>query len=495
MASFTPSKYPKYMIYHPEKIRISDILGALLFRRRLSVTSNFVEIGHQEETKPGISFFTFISLITLIVEKILLLLDRPLYYLGFIVEFTWNLFSLNGGIIGLIFRIIKASIIIPKRDSVNFRSIVGYIDGRKDLYYYKTSSDLSLLPEQALLDSAEAINPVLDLCVMAAKVVYENRAYVENVITNHWKMHFVGFYDFWDEYRKSKSTQASIFCDRAKDARLIVVAFRGTEPFNAKDWITDVDLSWLSMGNMGRVHRGFMKALGLQDDKDFQKGWPKDYDGDKELAYYIIREKLKTLLEYHKGARIIITGHSLGAALATIFPAILAYHKEDQIMDRLLGVYTFGQPRVGDEEFGRFMEGKLNKVVRRYFRVVHRFDIVPRVPFEDNISQFSHFGGCIYYKTWYNVKVLKEEPNKNYFDPKYHLPMYFYAWLDIFLALFVGIYEGRDFHESFTSILFRIVGLYIPGVSCHSPRDYVNDARLGKLNLVKKSEDAESLIV
>ncbi|XP_042495186.1 triacylglycerol lipase OBL1-like [Macadamia integrifolia] len=288
-------------------------------------------------------------------------------------------------------------VVIPDCESMEYRSFLGHIDGRIDLH---RSTSIPSYIRKAVhivkIIKGSTINP-LELCMMAAKVAYENPTYVNNAVTNHWKMHFVGFFDCWNEFLKDKTTQAFIFCDRPKNAQLIVVSFRGTKPFNAKNWCIDFDISWLSMGKMGRVHLGFMKALGLQDEKDHGKGWPKEYRGDKELAYYLIRDKLKALLQKNKGAKIMITGHSLGGALAILFPAILVHHQEASILSSLFGVYTFGQPRVGDKQFGSFMEKQLNAKFKRYIRVVYRYDIVPRVPFDDPCSQFKHFGDCLYY--------------------------------------------------------------------------------------------------
>lgn len=210
-------------------------------------------------------------------------------------------------------------------------------------------------------------------------------------------------------FLKEFGTQAYSFCDQSVDANLIVVSFRGTEAFNAKDWMTDVDLSWIAMGKMGRAHLGFMKAMGLQDEKDYLKGWPKDYQGEegKPLAYYSIRDTLKTLLQVHKNAKIVVTGHSLGGALAAIFPSILILHDETTILNSLAGVLTYGQPRVGDETFGSFVEAQLQNsgLQQLYYRVVYRYDVVPRVPFDDPASQFKHFGCCIYFSTWYKGQV------------------------------------------------------------------------------------------
>nr|GEW31766.1 putative alpha/beta-Hydrolases superfamily protein [Tanacetum cinerariifolium] len=97
----------------------------------------------------------------------------------------------------------------------------------------------------------------------ASKLAYENATVIKNVINLHWKMHFVDFYNCWNEYQKERSTQVFIFCDKPKDANLIVVSFRGTEPFDADDWITDFDYSWYEIPNLGKVHMGFLEAMGL----------------------------------------------------------------------------------------------------------------------------------------------------------------------------------------------------------------------------------------
>ena len=59
-------------------------------------------------------------------------------------------------------------------------------------------------------------------------------------------------------------------------------------------------------------------------------------------------------------------GHSLGGALAILFPALLIIDKKTELMERLLAVYTFGQPRIGDGEFAEFMNKKLNEPGIRY---------------------------------------------------------------------------------------------------------------------------------
>ncbi|KAG0476194.1 hypothetical protein HPP92_012624 [Vanilla planifolia] len=464
-----------HLILRHENARYRDILSHLVFRRRLT-TSRFAE--HKPGAIAGLDTAQtdWVTALTLVIQKILATISDPLRWLGFLLEFVLNFFSINGGVLGVVRRCLTFSLAIPQRESADFLSLIGHIDGRYELNRTLYIDDI---PELKPIPGVD-INP-LSLSMMASKLSYENAAVIRNQVEKKWKMHFVRFFDCWNKYLKNRATQAFIFCDKAEDAKVIVLAFRGTEPCNALDWITDVDLSWLSLGKFGKAHLGFMRALGLQDEKDINKGFPVDHPGHhdgRELAYYAIRETLKDLLGEHRRAKILITGHSLGGALAVVFPAILAIHEQHNILNSIHGVMTYGQPRVGDAEFGRNLDAVLKS---KYHRMVYRYDIVPRVPFDKPpIALFKHFGTCIYFTSWYEGKVVEESPNPNYFHPLFLLSMYLCALGDLTKAFLLGLFL-KDFEESYVSLIYRASGLLIPGIASHSPRDYVNGGSLARI--------------
>ncbi|XP_010261627.1 PREDICTED: uncharacterized protein LOC104600400 [Nelumbo nucifera] len=471
---FSSTKSSNYhTIYHVHKLTVWDIFKLLVSWRSVE-SYQFVQHCHEpnDSDENFMNKAGWFTVLVWMLQKMLIWFHGPLKTLGHLVEAILNLVSRNGGIVQLFLKTISGSLPKPiKENSKDFQSFLAHVDGRKDLY--KASSGLlSSLPAEIDENTIKDIN-VQDLCMMAAKVAYENKAYATVVVNKHWKMHLGGFFQFYNDYTKKNDTQAFICCDKPKKVRLIIVSFRGTEMFNADDWLTDLDLSWISFGGIGRVHLGFMKALGLHEDET-NGIRPREYSGENNLAYYTIRQKLRALLEENPDAKILVTGHSLGGALAILFVSGLVYHQEAALLNSLLGVYTFGQPRVGDESFGRLMEAKLKQ---KYFRVVYRYDIVPRLPFGDPITQFAHFGNCIYYSSWYKAQVLREEPNENYINPFFLIPMHFNACLDLLRAFYVGR-KGKSFEENSLSLFVRLIGILVPGVSSHFPRDYINSARL-----------------
>lgn len=152
----------------------------------------------------------------------------------------------------------------------------------------------------------------------------------------------------------------------------IVIAFRGTEPSELQDILTDVDLRqtpWEVVAGQPplSVHKGFLKAY-----ESVQTG---------------IAELLDAAMRENPDRSIWLTGHSLGAALATLCTADLCARKIP-----VSGLYTFGSPRVGDKAFIAYINEEFSEQI---FRFVNEDDPVAEVPHEA-FWNYSHIGQLRY---------------------------------------------------------------------------------------------------
>ncbi|GMH16059.1 hypothetical protein Nepgr_017900 [Nepenthes gracilis] len=490
----------KYLIIRPEAAGIGDLWR---FMTRGGGGGRgvvkFLESSDDKVTINGgmTADHRWVIVVSVIIRKMISLFATPMELTGYLVDFVLNLLSLNGNLVGLFFNFLQGKLVIPQRESETFISTIGHLDGRIDLHksehFSHENGESSFTKAEAAMRIQMGNKTLQILCILASKLAYENASVVENVVVNHWKMHFVGFYNCWNAYQKERSTQVFILCDKSEDADVIIISFRGTEPFDANDWSTDFDYSWFEIPELGKFHLGFLEALGLGtranaasfqyhlQQKDIKFASSEGTGSNAELtAYYAVRIKLNDLLAQNKNAKFIVTGHSLGGALAILFPTVLLLHEENEMMKRLLGIYTFGQPRIGDMKLGEFMEKQLNHPEPKYFRLVYCNDLVPRLPYDDKIFLFKHFGMCLYYDSLYLEQEMQEQPNKNYFGLKYLIPQHLNAVWELIRALTMGCTNGKDYVEGWFSILLRAVGLVMPGLSAHSPRDYVNSIRLGR---------------
>ncbi|KAL5099260.1 hypothetical protein RYX36_003587 [Vicia faba] len=450
-----------YMILNPEDAHFFDIIH-VLFSRNIG-HRKFVDSNAEGDVE-GSFRGRWLIFISIVLQKFLLYIAKPLAKLGYCVEMLVNLIAINGGITMIIINFLSGHLEIPDPKSHRYLSCIGNLDSR-----VKTD----ILKHE---DSKYYVS----LAMMASKACYENEAYLKSTITYDWKMKFVGFFDCWNEYQGRATTQVLILLDKSKDRDTYVVAFRGTEPFDADAWSTDLDISWYGIPGVGKVHGGFMKALGLQKNL----GWPNDIERDEKLAplaYYVVRDILRKCLIQNPNAKFIVTGHSLGGALAILFPTILFLHDEKPLIERLEGIYTFGQPRVGDKRYTQYMKEKMKENSVRYCRFVYCNDIVPRLPYDDKDMLFKHFGICLFFNRRYELKVLDEEPNKNYFSPWCVIPMVFNAILELIRSFTIGYKKGTHYKEGWFLFFFRMVGLLIPGLPAHGPQDYINSTLLGSI--------------
>jgi triacylglycerol lipase len=152
----------------------------------------------------------------------------------------------------------------------------------------------------------------------------------------------------------------------AGNSEMIILAFRGTEPKRLADWMTDAEAGFVD-GPFGKVHQGFWRALCSVWD-DLQSSIAEFQD---------------------RGQSLLVTGHSLGAALATLAVARFRAQPSDKPVN---GLYTFGQPRTGDRNFARNFDADFDACS---FRFVNNNDMVTRVPLR--LTGYSHIGTFLYF--------------------------------------------------------------------------------------------------
>lgn len=144
-----------------------------------------------------------------------------------------------------------------------------------------------------------------------------------------------------------------------------VLSFRGTQPKEKSDVIADLAVAKNKTDSGGKVHVGFKTEL--------DKIWK---DIKKELGV-------------NPNGPLFVTGHSLGAAMATIAVS--------RMQADVTGLATFGSPRVGNQKF-------VDHVAVDHHRVQNNCDDVPKVPPE--LLGFVHHGTNVYLNYYGEIRTL-----------------------------------------------------------------------------------------
>jgi pimeloyl-ACP methyl ester carboxylesterase len=149
--------------------------------------------------------------------------------------------------------------------------------------------------------------------------------------------------------------------------KIVIVAFRGTEiragwaKFIKDLKLTDLNRDMVSLpsfGNRAKVHGGFWAAF--------------------DQVRSDVLDEVQT--QASGGQKVWVTGHSLGGAQATL--AARTFRSEGIPVQ---GLYTYGSPRVGNQEF------KDHFGIGNTQRYVYSLDIVPMMP-DDILRGYRHVG-------------------------------------------------------------------------------------------------------
>jgi triacylglycerol lipase len=169
---------------------------------------------------------------------------------------------------------------------------------------------------------------------------------------------------------KKTDTQCALFFDTPSDCMYLV--FRGTE--NLMDWGTDFRFDQKMVDFVRRMIQIQIMAVREQTYPYMapSSSGAKMHRGFVE-AYFSVRDEIHNFVEDHPTTKIILTGHSLGGALATLCAVDLQFNYPDQFAIEL---YTYGCPRVGNSGFVE----SFNQRIPNAYRFVYGSDAVTGVP-------------------------------------------------------------------------------------------------------------------
>lgn len=143
------------------------------------------------------------------------------------------------------------------------------------------------------------------------------------------------------------------------------LAFQGSR--DLKDWLRNLNYGFTrSPGLPGRVHRGFAEAHSIWAKQWLEKAM---FHGAKESS------------------SVIVTGHSHGAALATL----AAYQLANAGMN--VKLFTFGSPVVGDKAFAE----AFHELVPDAVRVQNNYDLVTWINLKLPFQNAQHVGDTHHY--------------------------------------------------------------------------------------------------
>lgn len=167
-----------------------------------------------------------------------------------------------------------------------------------------------------------------------------------------------------DFFLDDSDTGLQVGITRSDRKKRLCVVFRGSDDRN--DWMFDLKITKQHLNKNIYVHEGFYQQLHLNNN------------------FLNLKNKLLELLKNYNDYELIITGHSLGGALATLFGYLLS----KEIMCEIK-IISFASPRVGNYYFKKDFDETLHI---NHYRITNNRDIVTCAP----MIKYNHVGKNIH---------------------------------------------------------------------------------------------------
>lgn len=192
-----------------------------------------------------------------------------------------------------------------------------------------------------------------------------------------------------EELKLYNNEQNPLFGILWSNEKVIYICFRGT--IDSKEWIQDFNYIQNTFSKHENVKQE--KAMFLRSTESVDIN-PEVHGGFLNI-YNNFRDKLLDKIVELNPVQVLVSGHSLGAGIATICGLDL------KLMGYNTIVYNFASPRVGDNTFCDLVKSSNLPL----YRIVNTCDIVPTLPppvcpnFKDAYKPYiyTHCGQAIYF--------------------------------------------------------------------------------------------------
>ncbi|KAI9295119.1 alpha/beta-hydrolase, partial [Neoconidiobolus thromboides FSU 785] len=195
---------------------------------------------------------------------------------------------------------------------------------------------------------------------------FAGASYCSNKSVLNWKCtHCMKIQDLIEDIKilEDRATETRGYIAINNKRKEIIISFRGNS--NLQNWLLSVQIGKTLMtfdGKSYNVHAGFKKAA--------------------DALFPVVSSNLGLMLSSYPQYKVVVTGHSFGAAIASLMA--LRLKGELNLNDNQLRLYTYGAPRIGDANFARFV----NQNRFTIGRFVNANDVVPHLTAE--IINFTH---------------------------------------------------------------------------------------------------------
>ncbi|KAG1138021.1 hypothetical protein G6F37_009602 [Rhizopus arrhizus] len=305
----------------------------------------------------------------------------------------------------------------------------------------------------------------------------------------------------------------------------VFLVFRGTNPLNIQNYVTNLDagltdISSPTQGWMGKVHKGFWDAMGSTSAQAEQRideptlslqlshtslsqtiaaavkailqiikmvsvnvfqnvtdpidaGWVTTSEVRYHSLYSQAENWILKVMQENEKKRLYITGHSLGGALATVFLAKMI-QSSSPLVGCFEGLYTFGQPNIGDENFGKAFSPE---IACKIFNHTYNNDVVPRIPYWYSPPP----GTLVFIDASYKITLYPPDPKTG--QP---VPVRPISYLHPSGLLNKSVI-GRLRQEASVRILFRLLLPFF--INDHFPSDYSDALLSGDVEWIVVGEE------